>query len=124
MGVCWHHVKALISARKAGVQFGRTLTIGRLNLFISPFDLKELLRETPELLPRYDELLTPHPQYCEPLLKLFGATDVLSLDASDYEGASIVHDMNQPIPDRYKGQFDFVDDGGTLEHVFNFPTAI
>ena len=32
--------------------------------------------------------------------------------------------MNQPVPDRLRGAFDTVIDGGTLEHVFNFPTAI
>lgn len=125
MGVCWHHVKALISARKAGIEFGRTLTVGRLNLFISPFELKEILKkDMPELLAKYDEFMLPHPIYAEPLLKLLGATEVVSLDASNYEGASIIHDMNLPIPDELKGKFDFVDDGGTLEHVFAFPTAI
>jgi hypothetical protein len=58
------------------------------------------------------------------LYKLLGATEVESLDASNYEGATHVHDLNQPLPDHLKQQYDFVDDGGTLEHVFNFPQAI
>jgi 2-polyprenyl-3-methyl-5-hydroxy-6-metoxy-1,4-benzoquinol methylase len=49
---------------------------------------------------------------------------VSSIDASDYENATYVHDLNVPIPDHLKGQFDLVDDGGTLEHVFNFPVAL
>jgi len=125
MGIHWHHVKALISARKAGVQFGRTLTVGRQNLFITAFELKEMLRkDMPDVLARYDEFMVPHPTYSEPLFKLFGASEVVSMDASNYEGATIVHDMNFPIPAELKGTFDFVDDGGTLEHVFTFPTAI
>jgi hypothetical protein len=36
----------------------------------------------------------------------------------------LCHDLNKPIPDEWKGQYDLVIDGGTLEHVFNFPTAI
>ena len=32
--------------------------------------------------------------------------------------------MNQPIPDTLKGRYSCVLDGGTLEHVFNFPQAI
>jgi SAM-dependent methyltransferase len=125
MGLTWHDIRALISARKAGIEFGRTLTVGRLNLFISPFDLKDILRkDMPSLLEKYDQFMIPHPSYVEPLLKLMGAKEVLSLDASNYEGASIIHDMNQPISPELKGTFDFVNDGGTLEHVFNFPTAI
>jgi len=47
-----------------------------------------------------------------------------SLDNSDFEGAQFVHDLNQPIPAAWKEQFDAVYDGGTLEHVFNFPIAL
>ena len=46
------------------------------------------------------------------------------IDASSYEGASEVHDMNDPISDQFREGFDAVVDAGTLEHVFNFPTAI
>jgi hypothetical protein len=124
MGVNWHHVKALMGVRRAGIPFGRVLTVGRLNLFISPHELKELLKSDAELIARYDQFLAEHPAYAEPLYKLLGATEVESIDASGYENATHVHDLNQPIPDGLKQQYDFVDDGGTLEHVFNFPTAI
>ena len=44
-----------------------------------------------------------------------------SIDASDYEHADIIHDMNTPIEpaERYTMVLDF----GTLEHVFNVPVA-
>ncbi|HSI32480.1 MAG: hypothetical protein ACAI43_13825 [Phycisphaerae bacterium] len=125
MGVNWHHVKTLVSARRAGCKFDRTLTVGRLNLFISPHDLRDLIQALdPELYKRYDEFLAEHPVYAEPLFKLLGAKEVESIDASSYEHATHVHDLNQPIPDHLKGKYDFVADGGTLEHVFNFPQAI
>jgi SAM-dependent methyltransferase len=47
-----------------------------------------------------------------------------SMDASAYEGASIIHDLNLPIPADLRGRYDLVWDGGTLEHVFNFPAAL
>ena len=53
-----------------------------------------------------------------------GAKETVSIDASAYEGASLVHDMNAPIGDELKRKFSTVIDGGTLEHVFNFPVAI
>jgi hypothetical protein len=52
----------------------------------------------------------------------FGAVD--SIDCSDYEGCSLVHDMNQPIPREWHERDDVVLDAGTLEHVFHFPNAI
>ncbi|MCP9845223.1 hypothetical protein KBY77_16105 [Synechococcus sp. Cruz-7E5] len=58
------------------------------------------------------------------LTRLLEIEELLSIDASGYEGASLVHDLNQPVPESLWGQFDAVIDGGTLEHVFNFPTAI
>jgi len=32
--------------------------------------------------------------------------------------------MSQPIDTIHKNKYDLVFDGGTLEHVFNFPVAI
>ncbi|MCY2980428.1 MAG: hypothetical protein NTU79_17315 [Planctomycetota bacterium] len=46
------------------------------------------------------------------------------MDASTYEQADIIHDLNVPVPDNLKAQFDVVFDGGTMEHVFNYPQAI
>ena len=46
------------------------------------------------------------------------------LDASAHEGASLIHDMNQPVAADLWGRFDAVVDGGSLEHIFNFPVAV
>lgn len=62
--------------------------------------------------------------YSEPLFQALGATQVDSMDNTTYEGANHIHDLNQPIPAHLKEQFDVVYDGGTLEHVFNLPTAL
>lgn len=53
-----------------------------------------------------------------------GAREIVSLDASDYEGANRIHDLNQPVPVEWNENFDVVLDAGTLEHVFHFPTAV
>jgi hypothetical protein len=60
----------------------------------------------------------------EPVFRRLGAREVRSLDASTYEGATDVHDLNDPLPDQLKEQFTCVLDGGTLEHVFNLPRGI
>ena len=53
-----------------------------------------------------------------------GFQQVLSLDVNDYEGASIVHDMNEPISASLSNKFNFVYDGGTLEHIFDLPQCL
>jgi hypothetical protein len=48
-----------------------------------------------------------------------------SADASSFEGATVIHDFNQPgLADAAKRQFDFVFDGGTTEHVFHLPNMM
>lgn len=55
---------------------------------------------------------------------LFQSKKVDSLDYCDYEGATISLDLNEPISDTCDEQYEFVLDGGTLEHVFNYPIAL
>lgn len=55
----------------------------------------------------------------------FGYSEVHSLDVSDYEGATYVHDLNAPtLPPELVGQYDYVAMGGTAEHVFNVGNAL
>ena len=58
------------------------------------------------------------------MLKLFGAHLIDLIDASDYEQATIMADMNYPIPNDIHNSYDIVFDGGSLEHVFNVEQAL
>lgn len=62
--------------------------------------------------------------FSETALKALGFGDVASMDMSDYEGAEYVHDLNIPVPETWYQKFDFIYDGGTIEHVFNVPLAL
>ncbi|MEO0358455.1 MAG: hypothetical protein AAF386_09210 [Pseudomonadota bacterium] len=62
--------------------------------------------------------------FSETALRALGLGDVKSFDMSDYEGAAFVHDLNEPVPADWHGKFDFIYDGGTIEHVFNVPVAL
>ena len=92
-------------------QLGNVLTIGRQGLDIS---LIQKLRISPQLAGTEDK-------YCEPLLLSLGATCVESIDYSDYEGATIIADLNEPA--KLNRRFDLVIDAGSLEHVFNVARA-
>jgi SAM-dependent methyltransferase len=129
MGISLAGAEFLVRCRQEGVNFGRTLTLGRQQLFVSPFQLERLLKRCgcwPDGLRRQAFLdgLTASPYYADPFLRALGAEQVSVLDASAYEGADIVHDLGLPIPSDLQRSFDLVIDGGLLEHVFNFPAAL
>ncbi len=108
----------MLKARREGVSFGRSLMLGHqgLGLSRSEYDrFQQLSGAVAE---------TPMPAYADGLFRSLGATQVDVMDFSDYEGANLLHDLNQPVPEVHRAAFDVVVDGGTLEHVFNFPVAI
>lgn len=57
--------------------------------------------------------------YAEKPLEMLGFGKVESMDISDYEGAQHLVDLSKPLAEQYHNRFDFVLDGGTLEHVFD-----
>jgi hypothetical protein len=68
----------------------------------------------------YDGLFVNDRQFFPAL----GFEQLESMDYSDFEGADLVWDLNNPnIPDEYCGRYDYVLDCGTLEHVFHQPNA-
>jgi SAM-dependent methyltransferase len=123
MGLDINSVQFLIAARKQGVEFGDALMLGRQDLNVYPAKTKEAFAkagiETNLFAPG-----APDSGFAEPIFKALGARNIWSLDASKFEGAQFVHDLNKPIGPDLKERFDLVYDGGTLEHVFNFPVAL
>ncbi len=126
MGIDTMTLEFLLDARKKGVKFKDTITLGRQDLLVEYTDIENLfyLYDIPFTDKTITEFYRKSKQFAEPLLEYLGAKTCKSIDYSDFEGASIVHDLNNPISYELKGQFDTVIDGGTLEHVFNFPQAI
>lgn len=56
--------------------------------------------------------------------RALGFSDVQSLDRSDFEGADVIADLNEPLPAALAARFDMVFNGGTLEHVFDVRAAL
>jgi SAM-dependent methyltransferase len=126
VGIDIHNLNLLAHAQDLGVGFERTLAIGRQALFIEDFELEQhrRLRGLPPLVEPAPA--SGGPRYFEPLLQQWlGARVTDSVDASPYENARLIHDMNLPWPtdSAERAGFDAVLDFGCLEHVFNFPVA-
>lgn len=124
MAIFWQNMKWLMWLKKSGaIEFDNVITLGRLNLYMEPREIEDLSRHFGfEEAAR--EHLVPRPKYCEPFFEMLGASTVDSMDASDYEDATVVHNLNDPIPKELDAKYDLVFDGGTMEHVFNFPEAL
>ena len=123
MGLDANSVQFLIAARKQGVQFGRTIMLGRQHFFVPPALVRGFMEHCGLSTAGLEEAIKSS-TFSEPFFKALGATQVDSLDNATFEGANFIHDLNQPIPDEWKEKYDAVYDGGTMEHVFNFPTAL
>lgn len=126
MGLDSNACRLLLLAKCQGADFSRTLTLGRLNLSLSHRMMKRVLEEFGHFRDEAQiaRIFSDPNGFSEPFLRELGATHVDSVDATDYEGATYSHDLNADLPDSMHGQYDAVIDGGTLEHVFNFPTAL
>jgi hypothetical protein len=124
MGINVQTLRFLLTAKRSGVSFENTMMIGRQNTYNSlpPKEAVAIFLEFGQFVGN-DALQTPD-GYVEPMLTRLGAIHIDSIDYSSFEGASVIHDMNLPIPDELKSRFSVVIDGGTLEHVFNFPQAL
>ena len=120
MGLDNTAAQALCGAKSAGADFTSILMIGR-----------QWLQAAPELVAkvaRHHKVTPPTialgQLFAEPFFEMLGAKHVDSLDFSTFEGATVQHDLNQPLPAALLAKYDLVFDGGSLEHVFNFPQAL
>jgi len=117
MGIDVDVAKFLLSARERDVNFEKSLMLGNQQFQFFDYDYQTLadvfnLEDFTRIKTSTD------------FFQFLGAKEISAMDFSDYEGAAILHDLNKPIGDELKEKFTFILDGGTTEHVFNFPTAL
>jgi len=125
MGIDIETARFLLARRRDKNCFERCATLGRQHYFVSNRESRALLEEfglSPAVFPGL--FTSTYPDYSEPFWEMLGVKTLTTIDASNFEGATHVHDMNRPIPVDWKEAYDVVCDVGTLEHVFNFPAAI
>lgn len=123
MGIGILETEFLLACRRAGMELGRTLTLGRQDLFVRGRPLARALARFGDTADA-GALIARAGGRGDALLEHLGAREVHALDASGFEGANLVHDLNVPVPEDWHARYDVVIDGGTLEHVFDFPTAL
>jgi hypothetical protein len=118
MGIDVWTAQFLKSEARRGVDFTRTLTLGRQTLYMTQDEYAGF----------YAAGTTPKPDskviFADDFLCSLGARTLDAIDVSDYEGANIIHDLNLTLTTKPEQRWTCVFDGGALEHIFHFPTAI
>ncbi len=116
--------EALALLPRSGSAPRSILMLGRQHLMLTASEWRVIAeRSSRDLDPRLVDGLEMG-GYAEPFLNWLGYERIESMDFSEYEGCSLIHDLNVAVPDAWFGRYDVVFDGGTLEHVFHFPNAI
>ncbi len=123
MAVDTQAFRLLLAARTANADFSRTITFGRQNFFPKARHASRALAASGLglTLPQVGAL---RHAYAEKFFTALGAKTVEAIDASDYEQAAVVHDLNQPVPSEMHEKYSLVFDGGTSEHVYHYPQVL
>lgn len=121
MGIDNAAAKMLLLLRnEPGIDFSKTIILGRQHNYVGPF-LRRAIQNNFGLSRKSLPLAS---EYADEFLEVLGIVKPAILDVSNYEGATILHDLNTPIPTELKHKFCTVIDIGASEHVYNIPQAL
>ncbi|RMF43450.1 MAG: class I SAM-dependent methyltransferase [Planctomycetota bacterium] len=137
MGLPKPALRFLIQEHKRRPFSGSVVTLGRQCVYATYDECVTMLRQegiTPqERIPPLERATniphwrgTPRERFTSDVafFSLLGVDECLAMDYSDYEGATILADLNQPVAEELYERFDVIIDAGTLEHVFNIPCSL
>lgn len=124
MGLDKNGTRFILHCKERGASLDSVAMIGRQDLHTSKDEIRHIFDSF--YLPYNEQDLEKitNNKFSEDFLSFIGAQNIESFDNSSFENATYIHDFNLPIPEIFHKKYSLVIDGGTLEHVFNFPIAI
>jgi len=121
MGIDNTAAKMLMLLRnQSGVNLKQTIVLGRQHNYVGPI----LRRKIQNSLGLSKSALHLSSKYADDFFSALGMENLEILDLSDYEGATILHDLNTPISPVLREKFLTVIDIGTSEHIYNITQAL
>ena len=112
MGINLCEATAILSLKRSGAVGRDIVCVGRAERFVCRHQTAALADAFNVRWPATTLNAIAADRHAEPLLEAIGFSEIRSLDASGYEGATLVHDLNQPLPAALGGTTSFVYDGG------------
>lgn len=119
-------LRFILDVKNAGADFSQTLTIGRKNYHrLTPQLVEQSLRPSrvPATAGEVEIFFHAQRAYCDGLFTHLRAQKVDSINYSSCEGATVIHDMNTPIPDSLHNSHSVVNHVSTQESTGK-PTAL
>lgn len=133
MGLVQSHLHMLAMEQINQPLKGDVITFGQQRVYASLRDVRRIFAQhnvpINDLPAGFDAKSTipndsPSSTNAHAVLKMLGADNVYAADVSNYENPDFVFDLNEPVGTDYENRFDVILDLGTLEHVFDVPTAL
>lgn len=133
MGIARGTIKLLMEEGRRKPFQGAALTLGKQDIWVTEKELKEIAEEMRFALQPVSEFnLSEKKEMSDKgyisdvsLFLSLGFHSCKSIDASSYESADYIFDLNKNEPPHHlRESFDVIVDGGTLEHVFHLPNAL
>jgi len=126
MAVDINNTRFLLYQKQQKYNFGKVGIVGKQGLYIPTKIIPKLFsvynyRFEPGENTFYDSFFQSN---SEIIFQNLGIEDFEYIDFSDYEGATVLHDMNKPISQELENRYDTLIDIGSLEHMYNIPTAL
>lgn len=119
MGISAGVFQKMLDVAKARALFGPGATLGRQRVN-RPGEIERIrakLAANGMNVSRAD--IVGKDRYAEGLFQLLGLGAMQVVDLSDYEGADVILDLSNPLPQTRAAMFGFIYDGGTTEHIFD-----
>lgn len=131
MGIPKQVVKLLQSENAYKQISGEALVCGRQTVLLDQESIEEIFTPYPDILgnllsqwkdPANLDKSTRHGEGSlrdDVFLRTFLNINYNCIDLSDYEGANIIFDLNNTVPEDLQSRFDFIYSGGCLDNIFN-----
>lgn len=127
MGIVRGSARLMLDEARRRPFSGSVLELGRMAVFFRHDELRSWAKsQRVELAPAGELTLSHEPRLAAQgclsdasFFRLLGFDSAVSADVSDYEGADVIWDLNQPAPPELRERFDVVFEGGTIQHIFD-----
>lgn len=128
--------RLLLSERRVRPFHGSVLQLGRQTVLFAETQLSAWARDGRKVADDVSSNGASHlgsearsgrggaPMSDEEFFRFLGFDEVFSCDVSSYENATLILDLNGPVPNELNGKFDMIFDGGTMEHIFTVPQVL
>jgi SAM-dependent methyltransferase len=136
VGILPKHIHLLAMEQSAHPIKGAVLTLGQQAVYSTLEEARNLIQtyniipvdipkkfDTKNKIPSWNETYMNRFTNAQALLTLLGAEKVSVADCSSYENPDYIIDLNNDIDEEFEAKFDVILDVGTLEHIFDIPTA-